>query len=134
MPFALKNIFYTPQRFKAEQHVKRGFGKHSSLIKEVVYDEDEDDGTPCLLIIFWSSRAFSFFGELEQAKHNIEKDLLCGLERFRIDSKCCSALPYGYADVLDKTKQQIPEASPKALTSGGSPKKNKGGMLRRQGL
>lgn len=87
MPFALKNIFYTPQRLKAEQHVKRGFGLHSSLVKEVTYDEDKDDKTPCLLIVFWSSRALSLFGELEQAKHNIEKDFWGGLDHFRIDSK-----------------------------------------------
>ncbi|KAF3066528.1 hypothetical protein GL218_09036 [Daldinia childiae] len=86
MPFALKNIFYTPQRLKAEQHVKRGFGTHSNLVKEVTYDEDKDDKTPCLLVIFWSSRALSLFGELEQAKHNIEKDFWGGLEHFRIDS------------------------------------------------
>ncbi|KAI0854179.1 hypothetical protein F5Y00DRAFT_256677 [Daldinia vernicosa] len=85
MPFPLKNIFYTPQRLKVEQHVKRGFGMHSSLVKEVMYDEDKDDKTPCLLIVFWSSRALSLFGELEQTKHNIEKDFWGGLDHFRID-------------------------------------------------
>lgn len=85
MPHMWKNIKYMPQKLKVERHVNRGFGEHSDLVKETTYEEDEDDGTPCILITFWSIRAFSYLRELEAVRQNIENDQGSGLDRFRID-------------------------------------------------
>ncbi|KAI1134457.1 hypothetical protein F5Y05DRAFT_422076 [Hypoxylon sp. FL0543] len=86
MPNVWKNILYMPQKLKVEKHLNRGFGAHSDLVKETTYEEDEDDGTPCILITFWSIRAFSYLSELEAVRHGIENDQGSGLDKFRIDS------------------------------------------------
>ncbi|XXG95028.1 hypothetical protein Hte_001288 [Hypoxylon texense] len=85
MPFFFKNILYRWQKRKVEEHVIRGFGSANELIKEVKYVEDEDDGTPCILVIFLSERATKCQANLELIRLHITRDTENGLDQFRID-------------------------------------------------
>lgn len=84
MPFLFKNILYGFQKDQVRDHVIRGFGTRD-MLKEVLYVEDKDDRTPCILIVFSKWKALKAQAYLELVKRNIEKDHKSGLEPFRID-------------------------------------------------
>lgn len=86
MAFTWNNIKSIPQKSRVEGYVTDAY-KHQrpNLFQEVRYEEDKDDGTPCILIVFTSIQALFCVGQLELLRRMIEKDEGGGLEKFRID-------------------------------------------------
>lgn len=57
---------------------------HYNPVLKVIYDEDEEDGTPCLLMIFKNEFALSLDEELSFLKSRIRRSRHLGY--FRIDA------------------------------------------------